>query len=327
MKQMAAALLCVALLCACGGGSDKTLSRNGFMLDTVITVVLYGSRDEAALDEAFALCEYYDGVFSRTNPDSEVYRLNHAGGQPVEVSEDLEEVLAQALEYSRLTEGKYDVTICPVMDLWDFSGEGAAVPAQEDIDRGLRRVGWENIVISGGTVRLKNSAQIDLGSIAKGYIADKMARLLRDRGVDSAIINLGGNVVAVGGKPGGEPFYIGIQAPFEERDETIGTVAVQGLAVVSSGIYERSFRQEDQLYHHILDTATGYPAWTGLSGVTVVADSSAKADALSTALFLLGPEEGLDLAQTQEVEAVFITLEGERIFTPGFRQNLAYQEE
>jgi thiamine biosynthesis lipoprotein len=288
------------------------------MMDTVVTVTLYDSRDDAILDDAFRLMGDYEAMFSRHLPESEISRLNGAGGEAVAVSDEVREVLAAALRYSQLTGGKYDVTIAPVMDLWDFHTEGAAPPAQEAVDAALALVDWRNVVMEGDTVRLLHGAQLDLGSVAKGYIADRLADFLRARGVGSGWINLGGNLITVGSK-GGEPFRIGIQKPFGDENETVGTVESVNSSVVSSGLYERYFRVGDVLYHHIIDPATGFPAETGLSSVTILSPLSVDGDLLSTSCFLLGPEEGMALIEgTPGVEAVFIDAEGEMIFSSGF---------
>lgn len=324
MKRLALALVFILALSGCQK-TREPVSKNGFLLDTVITVTLYDSEDGDILEGVFDLCAAYEKVFSRTKPESEVYRLNHAGGEAVPVSADVRDVLEKALFYAEKTGGRYDVTICPVVDLWDFTGETPALPDPADIERELERVGWRNIVLEGDTVRLENDARIDLGSIAKGYIADRMADYLRDRGVGSAILNLGGNVMTVGGRPDGTPFRVGVQKPFELRNETIGVVEVAGRSVVSSGVYERSFTMDGVLYHHILDTATGYPARNGLAGVSVVSDHSVDGDALSTCLFLLGLEEGMALVEELPgVDAIFLTENGEDYFTSGFNGELRF---
>lgn len=326
MKQIVLAALLALLLTACGSADDIVASRSGFLLDTAVTVTIYGSDDAAPLDEAFRVCERYEALFSRTVPDSDVSRINRAEGADFTPDPETLALIRQAVDYARLTAGKYDITICPVVELWDFSGSNSTPPDREAIQGALARVGWENIVLEGQTVRLEGGAQIDLGSIAKGYIADKMAESLRENGVESAIINLGGDVVCVGTKPSGTPYRIGIQKPFAAYSETVGTVELADRAVASSGIYERCFEHAGTLYHHILDVDTGYPADTGLSAVTVIADRAADADALSTCLFLLGPEEGAALAERLDrVEAAFLERDGTVTFTSGFSEELNYK--
>lgn len=323
MKKLAAAVAAGFLLCACAG--PEPISKNGFLLDTTVTITLYDSGDTGILEDAFALCEAYERRFSRTDPGSEVWALNHAGGEWTPVSGELRAVILRAVAYSEATGGRYDITICPVVDLWDFRAEIPSLPDPAALAAALRRVDSRNIVLEGESARLKNGAQIDLGSIAKGYIADHLAEFLRGRGVGSAIINLGGNVVTVGAKPSGEPFRIGIQKPFGPRNETIGTVEVTDRSVVSSGVYERSFRLEGTLYHHILDPETGYPAESDLSAVTVISESSMDGDALSTCCFLLGSEAGMALIESlPDTEAFFLLNDGGELFSSGFGTSLPF---
>lgn len=310
------------MLASCG---SPPVTRTGFLLDTVVTLTLYDGGDEAVLDEAMALCAEYEAMFSRTDPGSAVSRLNRSEGAPVAVPDEVREVLERSLYYAALTDGRYDVTICPVVDLWDFTGGNAALPNPDRLREALERVGWHNIVLEEDTVRLTGGAMVDLGSIAKGYIADRMAEFMRERGVRSAVVYLGGDIVVVGDKPGGEPFRIGIQKPFGETNETIGYVEASDRAVVSSGIYERSFLRDGVRYHHILDVATGYPSDTGLSGVTVLADTAMDGDALSTCLYLLGLEQGMAMVEGLEgVEAIFLTTDGEVFFSSGFGETVFF---
>lgn len=318
---VAAAIL--LMLCGC----NRTLSRTSFMLDTVVSVTIYSGGSDAVLDGALELCGQYERMFSRTIEDSDIYRLNHAQGQAVAVSPQTRDLLEQAVYYSELTGGKYDITICPVVELWDFTSDTAALPDREALTQALPLVGWRNILFEQDAIRLENGTQVDLGSIAKGYIADRMAEYLQENGVGGAIINLGGNVKTVGSKMFDRPFRVGVQKPFADRNETIGTVEISGSrSVVSSGIYERSFVLNGIRYHHILDPATGYPAETGLTGVTVISDSSMQGDALSTCLFLLGPDEGMMLVESLPgVDAVFITEGGDERFTSGFGDTLMFE--
>jgi thiamine biosynthesis lipoprotein len=316
VKKLLILAAIILLLTGCAG--REPLSRTGFMMDTVVTVTLYDSRHEAILEGTFQLMAEYEAMFSRHMPDSEIARLNAANGEAVTVSDEVREVLAAALAYSERTDGKYDVTIAPVMDLWDFHSEDAVVPSPDAVEAALALVDWRNVVVEGETVRLLNGAQLDLGSVAKGYIADRLGDYLRSQGVGSGWINLGGNVLTVGSK-NGDPFRIGIQKPFATQNETVGTVEVVDGSVVSSGLYERYFRAGDTMYHHIIDPNTGFPADSGLTAVTILSPRSLDGDILSTCCFLLGLDDGMALIEsTPEVEAVFIDTAGEMHFTSGF---------
>lgn len=314
MKPFGIVLAALLLLQLVSGCVSPALSatRTEFLLDTFVTVTLYGSDDEALLDGAIELCASYDATLDRHNPDSELSRLNGAGEEGMAVSDSLYELLELALGYCARSGGHYDITVAPVMDLWDFHGDRPQPPTPEQVESALALVDWRRVELGADNrVVLHGGAQVDLGSIAKGYIADQMADYLREQKVPGAIVNLGGNVITVGTKPGGKDFEIGIQKPFEDREEIAGSLPVHDLSLVSSGIYERYFRHEDKLYHHIVDAATGWPVENGLLSVTIICPSSADADAMSTLCFLLGLEAGLALVEgTPDTEAVFLQQDG-----------------
>ena len=307
------------LFCGCGKPAEP-LARSGFYFDTVITITLYDKQDDALLDECFALAEFYENMLSKTRESSDVWNINHGKGKPVAVSSETLKVLRCALSYAALSEGKADPTIGPVTELWDFSSDSdASVPALDDLHEALSHVGYENILIDGNQVCLSDpQAQIDLGFIAKGYIADRMKDYLLSQGVKSATINLGGNVLAIGSRPDGSPFRIGIQKPFAPEGTVALALPVSDLSVVSSGIYERYFEKNGIIYHHILDTKTGYPVQNNLLEVTILSQSSMDGDALSTTCFLLGSEDGMALIESLEnTEAVFLMSDGSVLASSG----------
>ena len=313
LRKLGCLLLALILLGGCARG-QQPLVRTDFLLDTFVSITLYGG-DEEALSSAFELVRHMEGIFSRHRQGSEVYLLNNAGGRPIEVSGSLSRVLEAAAGYSEISQGAFDVTIAPMMDLWFGGGENAP-PAQAEIFRALRLVDYRNMVISGGLVALENGAAIDLGGIAKGYIADEVGQYLRGRGAAGALIDLGGDILAVGERSGGRAWRIGIRCPFEPR--LLGVVEVRDSAVVTSGVYERYFMHEGARYHHIIDARTGWPADSGVVSVTVVSASAMKADALSLIGLLLGAREGMALIEdTPGAEAVFVTLEGEILVSSG----------
>lgn len=309
-------------LTGCSAAAEP-ISRTGFYFDTVIGITLYGTKEEALLDGCFSLAEAYENLLSKTKENSDIWKINHAEGSPVTVSEDTLTLLKAAVHYARLSDGKVDPTIGAVSRLWDFTASGShAVPSASELSAALSHVDYHTIIISGSTVSLKDpGAEIDLGFIAKGYIADRMKDYLLSMGVESALINLGGNVLAIGGRPDGTPFCIGIQKPFAAAGTAAYTLPVTGLSVVSSGIYERYFEEGDQIYHHILDTKTGYPIRNNLLQVTILSSSSMDGDALSTACFVLGLEEGMELIESlEDTEAVFLTSDGSIHATKGVKE-------
>ena len=261
--------------------SKKPLERSGFLFDTVIAVSLYDKQDEAVLDEAFQLLEQYEEIFSPTKSESELYRMNHRGS-----------------------------TVLPLSSLWNFSGGEAKVPAEADIETAVSKVDYRHVRIDGDVIDFGDDVtQIDSGSTAKGYIADRLKDFLVEKGVKSAIINLGGNVLCIGEKAKGEPFHIAIRKPEEHSNEVVKILDIDGLSVVSSGVYERFFDLDGVHYHHILNPRTGYPYQNGLVSVTIVGPSSAECDALSTAVFTLGREEGMALLEKTEGYYGYMILE------------------
>lgn len=324
------AFLAAALLSLTGCEKNtEPISRTGFYFDTVIQITLYDTDDTSVLDGCFALADTYEQLFSATVEGSDVWNINHGGSEEVTVSKETASVLKTAIEYAIMTEGAVDPTIRPLSELWHFGSEdNPRVPDKTDIAEALSHVSYKNIQLENnsnsetalGTVRLADpEASIDLGSVAKGYIADNMKEYLLSQGVHSACISLGGNVLAIGEKPDGSPFSIGIQKPFAPGGTSLGTVEIRDTSVVTSGIYERCFYEDDVFYHHILDTATGYPVNNELAAVTIICPSSTKADILSTACMCLGLLEGQQfLDRFPDVEYMLITKEGAQYCSEGF---------
>ncbi len=292
-----------------GSQTNQELSYTDMLFDTVIKIQILDSSDKTILDGLKKLCKEYDTMFSTTNEDSELYKLNHAGGQPFTVSSETADLIQEGIHYSEISDGAFDLTIEPVSALWDFKADKPAVPSSDTIAEAVSHVDYTKVDINGNTVTLEDpEAGIDLGAIAKGYIADQVKKYLKKQGVKHAIINLGGNVDVIGTKPDGSKYNIGIQKPFDESGEAITSVQLKDQTVVTSGIYERYFKKNGKLYHHILDPRTGYPCENNLYSVSIITDSSTEADALSTTCFLLGYEKGMKLIQNMDgVEAIFIT--------------------
>ena len=322
--RMMTALLCAAqvfLLSGCGTVKKEPLSRSTFLLNTFVMVTLYDSRNQAALDGAIELCSDYEKRLSKTIEGSEIYNLNHRkkGERTLTVSESTARVLKKGLEYSALSGGAFDITVEPLSSLWDFTGDEPHVPDAPLIDEAKARVGYEKVSLDGCNVTFADDeTTIDLGAIAKGFIADELKSYLKEQGVESAIINLGGNVVCLGGQPGGRPFTIGIQKPYAERSETIAALQITDLSVVSSGVYERYFVENGVHYHHILNPKTGYPYDNHLEQVTIISPLSVYGDGLSTTCFALGLEEGMKLLDSMDgIEGIFMTDDGQVHYTEG----------
>lgn len=294
--------------CKTGNLPNENVSKNIFLLNTYVTVTLYSDNSEL-LDKCIDECKRYEKIFSRTDSDSELYSLNASDSK--EVSPELLEVLTEALNYCKLSEGAFDITLGGVSDLYDFTLENPSIPSDEDLTEALSHTGFEKIKIDGSTVTIEDPQLIiDLGAVAKGYIADKLAEMIIAGGEKSALIDLGGNIMCVGSKPDGSGYKVGLQYPFDSSSKMIGTVKVSDKAVVTSGIYERCFEYNGRFYHHILNPKTGQPYDNELLAVSIISDSSLKADSLSTLCFALGLEKGLSFINSlPDAEAVFVDKE------------------
>lgn len=314
--------------------APKSAEDTRFMLNTICSITVYSEENkdktsEELVDEAFDLCQTYEDTFSRTIEGSDIYNINNSGGAPVTVSDDTIEILETAKYFSELSDAAFDITTAPLSIRWDFEGENPSVPPDDEIQELLAKVDYTKIKIDGNTVTLEAPVEaIDLGAIAKGYIADKLAEFLKDNGVTSAIISLGGNIYAIGeNSEEKRPFNLGVQDPQAEDGSILGYLQLSDKSLVTSGDYQRYFMQDGKRYHHILDPKTGYPAESGLSSVTIISDSSVVGDALSTACFVLGKDKGLELINSYDgVEAIFIDHDGNMYFSDGFGSDLVFNE-
>lgn len=312
-KKITAVALSAAMTLSAGSCSAKPVDRTDLVLGTVCSVRVLDGGSRGALDAAFARLREIEAAMSANAEGTVVAAINAAAGRtPVAAPADVRFVTSKALGYAAVSGGAFDPTIGPIVKLWNIGLDGERIPSAAEIAAALPLVDYRAVRVddAAGTVFLPRAGMLlDLGAIAKGYAADEVARVLREKRVKAAVIDLGGNVMVMGKKPDGSPWRVGIQNPFDERGAHIGVASLRGgSTVVTSGVYERYFIGEDGArYHHILDPATGSPVRNGLMSVTVISDSSVDADGLSTTLFSLGLERGMALAESLEhVEAVFI---------------------
>ena len=317
--------------CSASGGTevpataDKPLSKTGEALNTSISISLYDSKDESVLNGCFELINKYEKMFSRTDPDSEIYALNEKG--QADLSPETYELLMLGLKYSDQTKGRFNIVIEPLTSLWNFSSDNPKVPSETDIKEAIKHLDYTNIAMNeeGQKTRVAlgdKESGIDLGAIAKGYIADKVKEYLLGKGVKSALINLGGNVLLVGGKPDGSDFTVGLQNPFGDRNDYKEIVKAKDVSIVTSGTYERNFTENGKTYHHILNPSTGYPYDNGLVAVSIISPTSVEGDALSTSCFVLGLEEGMKLIDSlPNVHAVFVTEDGKYHYSKDYPYN------
>lgn len=277
------------------------MERTDFLLNTFVNIKIYDSTDSAVLDGAIALCRNYEVRLSRTIETSEISKLNNRtpDQHTFTLSDETAELLRTALHYCEISDGAFDITIEPVSSLWDFTAETPELPNESTVKAAVTDIGYENLLLTGNTLSfLSPETRIDLGAIAKGFIADKIKEYLLEQGVNSAIINLGGNVLCIGTRPDASPFRIGLQKPFAEREETFATANVSDMSVVTSGVYERHFIINGTNYHHILNPKTGYPYDNGLISVSILSEHSVDGDGLSTTCFSLGLEKGMELVNS-----------------------------
>lgn len=303
-------------------------NKTGLYFDTVITVTLYGSREETAplLKGCFQLADRFEKRFSNTRSTSEISRINEAAGKPVSVSSDTVNILKDAISYGQKSNGAFDVTIGRLSDAWDFKSNTGHIPSQNTLQQAVKTIDYTNIQISDDTVSLCNpNARLDLGGIAKGYIADSMKTYLKKQGVTKGIINLGGNVLCIGEKEKNVPFTVGIQKPFTEDGTPLFTLKIKDLSVVTSGTYQRYFRKNGKLYHHILNTKTGLPVQNHLTSVTIISNRSTDGDALSTTAFCMGAKDGLAyIEKLKNTEAIFVLDSGNILKTSGIGTKIPF---
>jgi thiamine biosynthesis lipoprotein len=306
------------------GASTALESRLGVM-GTDLQINVHGSDKaalNAALDAAEAEVRRIEDLMTDWRP-SPLMKLNEAAGSgPQVVDRELAAIVSRALEMGRLTGGAFDPTYAGVGRLWDFKKKPPRVPSAEDVARGLESVGYRRVRIdpAASTVDLPKGMRIGLGGIAKGYAVDRAMETLRERGVEHALVNAGGDLKALG-FDGDAPWEVAIKHP-RDRERVIAVLRVANTALVTSGDYERFFEYEGKRYHHILDPRTGYPS-TGAMSVTVVAPNAEYADALATALCVMGPESGLPLIESlARVEAILVSMDGRVHASTGLRTSL-----
>jgi len=315
-------LLSIIVVTILGGCANRQagerISDTRLLLDTFVTITIHGDSDPGLLDEAFALCEEYEALLSITREGSDVWRINHAEGEPVSVDPNTLEVIMYGLDFGEFTDGMFDITIGRVSRLWDFSSVGDTgvpyapkIPSDADLEAALFTVDYRQVLISGNTVQLADpEAWIDLGAIAKGYIGDRIAGFLVERGVSNALINLGGDVVVVGNRQDGNPWRIALQKPLGNEGERLGVFEISDASVISSGIYERRFEIDGVLYHHILDPNTGMPSNSDVVSATVIASSAVIGEGLSTTAVLTGSERArVMFEQVPEAVGMVLVLE------------------
>ena len=303
--------ICVLSVILFGASCAREASRSEFALGTLCSITLFEQGHDKVYDDVFARIREIDNRMSVHVPSSDINRVNAASGiEAVQVHEDVFAVILRALHYAKLSGGAFDPAVGPLVSLWGIGGSSPRVPSQAEIDKTLPLVDWRYVELDEKTrsvLLARRGMALDLGAIAKGYAADEAAAIIKSAGIQRAIINLGGNIVTFGERKEGGLWRVGVQTPNGERDKYIGILQITQKSVVTSGVYERFFEEENRRYHHIFFPSGGYPADSGLLSVTIIAPRSIDADALSTAVFVMGYERGSALIEgLEETEAVFI---------------------
>ena len=323
-------LLFAALIggCAPRGAVETALpiSAQNFFLDTVVSITIYDSSDQSLLADAFDEISRLEQILSAVYPGSDPDRLaQNAGLAFTGVSDETLYLVQKSAWFSTLSDGAFDCTVGPLVALWGIKDGKGHYPSGEELQEALSMVDYRDVDMwENNQMMLKTAGmKVDLGAIAKGYIADMVRNVLISKGVNSAVIDLGGNVVLIGNKPDGTAFRIGVRDPEGGANAYFGIIEAAGKSLVSSGSYERFFWHEGMQYHHIFDANTGLPVDNGLLQVTILSDSSAEGDGFSTVAFLLGLERGLALvAEMEGVEAVFVTTDKKVYVTEGMQGKL-----
>ncbi len=332
-KHLLLLILCVIIMTGCSfaGTSDRSdisdeteVSRLVEAMDTIMSIKAYGADAETALDKSEEEIMRLDALLRRKSENSEIYKLNNENS--AKISDDTFQLIKRALDICENTNGAFDITIAPVMDLWGFYDNDFYVPTENELNKILSAVDYHNIEINNNSVDVVNGANIDLGGIAKGYTSNRIAEIFRENNVKSGIVSLGGNVQAIGVKPDGSKWKVAIQHP--DNESYIGGLSISDMAVITSGGYQRFFERNGIIYHHIIDPSTGYPAHSELKSVSIVSADATLADGLSTALFVMGLDAGIDYWQNHNgFDVVFVTDNNKIYITKGIEECFESQYE
>lgn len=304
-------ILCAAFLASCSRGAETSEhSETIFAMDTVMELKAFGENGDKAIKDAREEITRLDQTLSRKTEGGDVCTVNKNGS--ARVGEDTAEIVQASSDVSASTNGCFDITIAPVMDLWGFFTKDYYVPSDSELQTVLEKVDYKNITLDGENLTLNNGAQIDLGGIAKGYASKKVMEIFKENGVKSGIVSLGGNVHCLGTRPDRSPWRVAVQTP--DGDGYIGILSVSDTAVITSGGYQRFFERDGRIFHHIIDPKTGMSADSGLKSATIVSKDSTRADALSTAVFVMGLDRAIDFWRAQGGFDMLLLTDDNKVF-------------
>ena len=333
MKKINICCMMCMLMLGIGGCSWKQIqdmaehSESFFAMDTYMTFTAYGTDAEPAILAAEDKIRELEELWSVTDKNSDVYAVNHSSGQTVTVDWKTAELLSYALDMAEETNGALEPTIYPVLTAWGFTTGENRVPAETELAELLEKVGYDKVELNNDQIQMEPGGMIDLGAVGKGYAGDEAAQILRERGITAALLDIGGNIQAIGTKPDGSDWRVGLKDPFSGG--VLGIIQVSDVAVVTSGNYERFFIGEDgKVYGHIIDPATGHPVENGIASVSVIASEGKLCDALSTALFVMGLENAQDYwRQRRNFEMILIMEDGDIYLTDGISDSFSLNSE
>lgn len=297
-----------------------------FAMDTVMSITANGVAAAEAVDEAKSKIYMLENLLSVTDSDSDISAINSTSGQPVAVSNEIRDIITKAVQISDITGGAFNIAMYPILRQWGFTTGNYIIPSEDVVEGLLGNIDYTDISIDGNTVTLPEEMEIDVGGIAKGYAGDAVRGVLLDRGITSAIINLGGDVQLIGSRPDGTAWRVAIQDPMGSG--YLGVIDARNSAIMTSGSYERYFTGEDgKTYHHIMDTSTGYPAESNLLSVTIVSDFGYQADALATSLFIMGVDAATEFWRANGgFEVLLVTTDEEIYMTEGLEGSFALSD-
>ena len=309
--------------------SNEEASKDIFAMDTYMTLTAYGAKAQEAVDEAEAEIQRLDELLSTGNEESEIAQLNQ--NKSAILSEDAGYLVERALELNKETDGAFDIAIYPVMEAWGFPTQNYQVPTADTLESLLKLADASQIIYDENSRKIsfdREGMKIDLGGIAKGYTSSRIMDIYKENNISSGLVNLGGNVQALGTKTDGSKWRVAVQSP-DDTEDYLGILSVEDKAVITSGGYERYFEQDGKTYHHIIDPKIGYPAENGLTSVTVVSEDGTLADGLSTSLFIMGKEEAIEFwkAHSEEFDIIMLTDEGKLYVTEGIQDDFSTEME
>ena len=321
ISGMMIAILIISSCAGCSSGSEES-ALTFTAMDTVMSLSVSGA--DGACESIRALAEQMDARLSAVDENSEIFALNRSGA--AELNDDTAALVSRALELCAETGGAFDITVYHAVEEWGFTNGEYKVPDDSRLNELAAAIDYTAVTINGNTAELPDGVKIDLGAVAKGRLADGSRELLAESGADCAVLNLGGTILLYGKKPDGSPFRVGIADPGSAA-AYFGTLSLSGGVVSTSGGYERYFEKDGRRYIHILDPDTAKPVDNGILSVTVITDEGAKADALSTALFVMGIDGAAEYCRVHpDFDCVILTADGKLYMTEGAAQGFAFTD-